>query len=144
MNTKGTSDEARDYSAQVRDRFIQFFTERGMKAVSDKTGCNEQVFRNCLNGTRPAVDTLCQVKLGYGEEFDINYLFTGIKSEPAEIPTPADNSQFEAIIENLKKQLGVSQEKIGEKDDLIKSLKEDKVHLQNDKQLLADIIRKAA
>jgi len=119
---KGTSDEAKKFGDQVRDRFIEFVDERGIREVSDKTGCNEQVFRNPRNGTRPAIDTLCQVKIGYGDEFDINYLFTGEKAKAPE------SSESETSL--LREKIEALTAKLAENNSLIKELRADKFLLQ--------------
>lgn len=121
---KGTSDEAKEFGSQVRDRFIEFFTKRGIREVSDRTNCNEQVFRNCLNGTRPAIDTLCQVKLAYGHEFDINYLFIGEKAEKPESNTHSLTDKIDEL-----------ERKLAERESLINELR-------TDKALLQDVIKK--
>lgn len=141
-NKKGISDEAKAFSAAVRQKYVNFVQERGFKAISDKTGCTTQVLRNTVvDGRNPSLDTLCQILLGYPEELDINYLFYGKKNELVETPLN-HTSEFEEQVEKLKKKLAELQEKIGEKDDLINSLKQDKIHLQNDKQYLWDMIKK--
>lgn len=126
ITKKGVSEEAKALAKEVRDRFVEFVTTKGMSEVSDKTGCNYQALRNSVVvGYNPSLDTLCQVKLGYMEELDIEYLFTGKKSEAQPIPTVAVNHD-----DTLPDQLRIMKARLSEREEQVKELKNDKAFLQ--------------
>ncbi|WP_018619746.1 hypothetical protein [Spirosoma luteum] len=140
---KGVSEEAKQMAREIRDRFVSFVTHKGLSEVSDKTGCNYQALRNsAVTGYNPSLETVCQVKLGYGDEFDEVFVFTGKAFQMDNQPPIPVSQVAESQVENLKSKLIELQEKISEKDDLISSLKQDKIHLQNHQQFLVDMIRK--
>ncbi|GAB3570549.1 hypothetical protein GCM10027578_26940 [Spirosoma luteolum] len=122
---KGVSEEAKAYSKQIRDRFVEFVKERGIKEVSSRTNCSIHALRNSVvQGYNPSLDTICQVKLGYKDEFSEVYLFQGKLSEDHVIEAGDD-------VDSLKEQLRYAQEKLAEKEETIKELKSDKAFLQD-------------
>lgn len=115
---KGISQDAKEYSEQVTRRFTEFIKGIGMKEVSDKVLCNYQALRNSVSGGHnPSLDTLCQVKLGYMEELDINYLFTGERR--------SDSNRSERH----------------SSDEHVRFLEEQVEELKRDKEFLQDLIR---
>jgi len=130
--TKGLSKEAQTLSEGVRDRFVEFVKGKGLTEVSKKTNLNYQVLRNsAVTGYRPSLDTVFQVKLGYQEEFDEVYVFTGRKEkahtvhDEVERPTNREGSTV------LQEQLTALQEKLREREEQISDLRRDKEFLQS-------------
>jgi len=106
-NKKGASDEAKNYAEEVTKRFTEFVKGKGMKEVSDHVRCNYQALRNSVSdGHNPSLVTLCQVILGYYDEIDITYLFTGNRkiTIPNELPASNDYTRLlEEQIQDLKR-----------------------------------------
>lgn len=131
---KGVSPEAQALTRKFRDRFVEFVKREGLSEVSKRTGCNYQALRNSVvEGYNPSPHTVFQVKLGYGEEFDEVYVFTGRKIR-------ADESND--LREDTKGHLNPSdtvyddntallREKLYERERQIIELKKDKKFLQN-------------
>lgn len=129
---KGVSYAAKAHAREVRRRFVEFVKSKGLSEVSEKSGCNYQALRNSYvdeGGYNPSLETIFQVKLGYGDEFDEVYVFTGkkIKLETLEI----QGYMNEITSQPVDDQLAALQEKLKEKDEQIKELKEDKAFLQS-------------
>ncbi len=132
-NKKGVSKEAQALTRKLRDRFVEFVKNEGLSEVSKRTGCNYQALRNSVvDGYNPSPDTVFQVKLGYGEEFDEVYIFTGKK---VQTHNPADSVSVENISNNqaevMQERLDMLQEKLNEKEQQIQELKQDKAFLQD-------------
>lgn len=107
-NKKGASDEAKKYAEEVTKRFTEFIKGKGMREVSDHVMCNYQALRNSVaDGHNPSLVTLCQVILGYPDEIDINYLFTGKRDASGKgqilIPdaVPASNDYIRLLEEQI-------------------------------------------
>lgn len=131
-STKGVSKQAQELSEKVRDRFVAFVKKKGLTEVAKQTNLSYQVLRNsAVTGYRPSLDTVFQVKLGYQEEFDEVYVFTG--KEPvdqvlqAEVVRPTGAEE----VTRLQAQLMAFQEKLKERDEQISELKQDKAFLQS-------------
>lgn len=132
-NKKGVSNEAKAYARQVRMRFVEFLKSKGLSEVSNQSGCNYQALRNSFveeGGYNPSLETIFQVKLGYGDEFDDIYVFTGKKIHKQELGEPIEKLHTSEI-EGIKEQVLDLQTKLREKDEQIKELKEDKSFLQS-------------
>jgi hypothetical protein len=129
---KGVSDEAKAMAKEIRDRFVKFVTDEGLSEVSEKTGCNYQALRNsAVTGYNPSLETICQVKIGYGDEFDDVYVFTGKRFETVNKDLPTVQSSDNSQIELLNQRLAILQDKLTERENQILELKMDKMFLKD-------------
>ena len=125
---KGVSKEAQALSKKLRDRFVDFVKAEGLSEVSKRTGCNYQALRNSVvDGYNPSLDTVFQVKLGYGDEFDEVYIFTGKKLD---LPVDSMDGEADNQVGQLQERLTALQEKLNEREEQIQELKSDKAFLQ--------------
>ncbi|RYF73830.1 MAG: hypothetical protein EOO39_09690 [Cytophagaceae bacterium] len=131
-NTKGVSKQAQELSEKVRDRFVDFVKKKGLTEVAKQTNLSYQVLRNsAVTGYRPSLDTVFQVKLGYKEEFDEVYVFTGKQPIGQALQAEAERTTSEEVVTGLQAQLMATQEKLKEREEQISELKADKAFLQS-------------
>ena len=125
------AENAESLTDAVKARFKEFLNGRKLSEVSKKTGCHYTVVHNISNGKyTPSLETVFNFKLGYRDEFDEVYILTGKKigtnEKPFELAQQIPNLEDKILHE----QLLILREKLKEKDEQIRDLKQDKDFLQ--------------
>ncbi|MEZ0483176.1 hypothetical protein [Fibrella aquatica] len=115
----------------VKDRFKEFLNGRKLSEIAKITGCHYTVVHNISKGKyTPTLETVFNFKLGYGDEFDEVYILTGKRintdKKTSELVQDVADSEHRVI----QSQLQALHEKLKEKDEQIRDLKQDKEFLQ--------------
>ena len=130
-NIRGVSDESKELARQVQIRFAEFVNDKGLAAVANKSGYHYSALRNSAIGKyNPSLETIFQVKLAYGDEFDDVYVFTGKKLKAEDVVSVTEDTEIKQYDQSETRIIAL-EEKIIEKEQLIQDLKQDKLFLQS-------------
>lgn len=130
MENKGITEEAKLLAKGVGLRFAKFISNKGLSSVAEKSGFHYSALRNSAIGKyNPSLETIFQVKLAYGKEFDDVYVFTGQVGEVDAGENKEDILNKDCHI--LERQILLLQDRIMDKDQQIQDLKRDKEFLQS-------------